>query len=177
LVGALWAALWLTQDGHATAVEVRDGQTLVKTGTRGEALDYVQERTGMRPLLPTELPRGKYELTEMSAVPVRPPSTGYVGAYFRYDHVTDEPSRFWVNQFVPGSVDVPNEFLSVATTIEGARIWTLGAPPEGDEVGPGFQFVFMAKTPKYDRIVVFEGARRPDTARAREVIESMLRQE
>lgn len=176
LVGVLWAALWLTQDGHAT-VEIRDGETLVETGTRAEALDFAKERTGMRPLLPAVLPEGGYELVEVRAVPGRPPSTGYAGVYFMYESKGDEPSRFWVDQFVPGSVDVPNEFLPVVTTIDGARIWTLGAPPERYEPGPGFQFVFMAKTARYDRIVVFEGARPPDTERAREVIESMLPQE
>ncbi|MBX7110630.1 MAG: hypothetical protein K1X87_02140 [Dehalococcoidia bacterium] len=177
LVAALCGGLWFAQDHEATAVEIRDGERLVTTATRAEALDYIEERTGMRPLLPTVLPRGGHQLTGMSAVVATPPAVGYLGAYFLYEIEGRDPSRFWVDQFAPGSVHVPNEFLPVVTTVEGARIWTLGAPPEGYDVGPDFQFVFMARSTRYDRVVVFEGTARPDTDRAREVIESMLRQE
>lgn len=38
------------------------------------------------------------------------------------------------------------------------------------------RFQFIARTPKYDRVISFEGAERPDMDRARLVIESMLRQ-
>ncbi len=180
VVAALWAGLVLADGDAATAsVAILDARTLVRMGTLAEAQDYAERQMGMRPLLPTELPRGGYELTEVSAVPARPPSTGYLGVYVRYDRAAaEEPSWFWVNQFTPGSIVLPEGLgiPEVATELSGVQLWTLGEPP-ADETGPSTRFQFIAKTAKYDRVISFEGAERPDMAQAVRVIESMLRQE
>lgn len=107
LFGALWVALSLTNDEAAPDVSILDARTVVKTGTRAEALDFAEERAGMRPLLPSVLPRGRHELTEVSAMPERPPGTGYMGVYFRYEDTAAEHSSFWVNQHKPNSIDIP----------------------------------------------------------------------
>ncbi len=73
--------------------------------------------------------------------------------------------------------DVPPELPEVETAVEGARIWTLGEPTEEDAVAGGYRFQFIARTAKYDRVISFEGAYRPDMTQARLVIESMLRQD
>ncbi|MGE0228332.1 MAG: hypothetical protein AB7I38_04900 [Dehalococcoidia bacterium] len=176
-VAALWISLWLA-DEPAANIAILDGRDLVRTGTRAEALDYAEQQTGVRPILPTELPSGGYQLTEVSAARARPPSTGYQGVYFRYDRASDEPSWFWVNQYSPGSITLPEGIglPEIETDLNGVELWSLGEPPP-EETGPSTRFQFIAKTAKYDRVISFEGAERPDMDTALEVIESMLRQD
>ena len=122
--------------------------------------------------------RTRNAMASWLAVPARPPSTGYIGVYFRYDRAAEEPSWFWVNQFVPGSIVLPEGIgiPELETDLAAVQLWTLGEP-RADEQGPSTRFQFIAKTAKYDRVISFEGAERPDMQQARRVVESMLRQE
>lgn len=178
IVGSLWLALSLLGNGNSPGnVEVRDRNSIVGVATQDEALDYVAGTAGMVPVLPTELPRGGYKLVRVDAVAEATPAVGYRGVHFVYETADAEPSRFWVSQSAAGALDVPKELLPIVTRIEGARIWTIGEPPEDARVGDEFQFIFLARSATYDRVVVFEGAKRPNTERAVEVIESILRQD
>jgi len=96
--------------------------------------------------------------------------------YFRYERADVEPSSFWVIQDAPNAVLMPTGLIEIETGVEGARIWMMGRL-DGANIGPEFPLWFLGKTGSYDRFVSFEGPRRPDIERAREVIESMLRQD
>ncbi len=178
VVGVILVVLYVfTNDVRSGGpVQILDAGMVVGTGTDLEALDYVATKTGMKPVLPTVLPQGGYDLTAVNAVPAKAPATGYLGVNFTYDRHAGAPAWFWVNQFGPGLQSVPDGLEEVNTAVEGARIWTLGEPSE-DAPETERRFQFIAKTAKYDRIISFEGAYRPDMTRARLVIESMLRQD
>ena len=178
IVGALWILYLATDDTRfGGSVQILDGGVVVETSTRVEALEYVAAKTGMKPVLPAVLPYGGYELTSVNAVQAQLPMTGYIGARFTYDRGDGDPAWFWVNQFPANFQFVPEGIPEVETAVEGAQIWTLGEPPKEyvEATGQGFQFI--ARTAKYDRIISFEGAYRPDMVQARLVIESMLRQD
>lgn len=163
-----------TDSGSGQSVQMFDNGALVGTGTEQAAVDYLIAKTGISPTLPAILPFGGYQLSGAYALSAAPAAGGHRRLNLTYERQRGDRAWFWVVQ-EPSGTELPPEGLpEVETAIEGARIWTLGEPGS-EEPNPRFQFI--ARTAKYDRVISFEGAYRPDMNRARAVIESMLRED
>jgi len=177
IVGVIAGSVWLREDdAPETSVAILEAGASPRSGPQSEAMDVVADRTGARPVLPTLLPDDEYRLIEVGTVRMEAEASGPAAVYFRYERAGSEPSSFWVIQDAPNTVPMPSPLSEVETRVAGARIWMM-VRADGASIGPEFPLWFLAKTGSYDRFVSFEGPRRPDVARARDVIESMLRQD
>jgi hypothetical protein len=169
----VWLSVRSWNDQPA-AVELREAGVAVASMSPDEAIETAEHRTGIEAVVPRGPALRGYQLWYVDSLVPGDPGAAATGVVFGYRRGSG--AWFWVSQMPAGQLDIPLPLLDVETDVEGSQIWSLG-PPSASTAGGPRAMQFIARSPRYDRIISFEGEEFPSERAAVALIESMLRQD